>query len=70
MNHKELDVWKSSMMLAELVYYQTIDFLDHEQFGTNNQMRKAAVSVPTNALHAGITALGVSGRHQNRKHLY
>ena len=48
MNHKELDVWKSSMLLAELVYKQTKDFPKHEQFGMTSQIRRAAISVPTN----------------------
>jgi four helix bundle protein len=48
MNHKELDVWKSSMLLAEMVYKQTTDFPKHEQFGITSQLRRAAVSVPTN----------------------
>ncbi len=48
MNHKELDVWKNSMLLAELVYKQTKDLPKHEQFGLTSQMRRAAVSVPTN----------------------
>ncbi len=48
MNHKELDVWKSSMLLAELVYKQTKDFPKHEQFGMTSQIRRAAISVPAN----------------------
>lgn len=48
MNHKELDIWKSSMLLAELVYIQTKDFPVHEQFGLISQLRRAVVSVPTN----------------------
>ena len=48
MNHKELDVWKSSMLLAELVYKQTKDFQKHEQFGMTSQIRRAAISVPAN----------------------
>jgi four helix bundle protein len=48
MNHKDLDVWKTAMLLAETVYVETIDFPQHEQFGLTSQLRKAAVSVPAN----------------------
>ncbi len=48
MNHKDLDVWKSAMLLAENVYRETIDFPKQEQFGLTSQLRRAAVSVPAN----------------------
>ncbi len=48
MNHKDLDVWKSAMLLAENVYRETIDFPKHEQFGMTSQLRRAAVSVSAN----------------------
>ena len=48
MNHKDLDVWKSAMLLAEVIYLETGDFPNHEQFGLTSQLRRAAVSVPAN----------------------
>ena len=48
MNHKDLDVWKSAMMLTEKVYSKTVDFPEHEQFGITSQLRRAAVSVSAN----------------------
>lgn len=48
MNHKDLDVWKSAMLLAEKAYRETVDFPNHEQPGITSQLRKAAVSVPAN----------------------
>jgi len=48
MNHKDLDVWKSAMFLAEVIYVETGDFPNHEQFGLTSQLRRAAVSVPAN----------------------
>ncbi len=48
MNHKDLDVWKSAMLLAEKAYRETVDFPKHEHPGITSQLRKAAVSVPAN----------------------
>ena len=46
-------VWKNAMLLAELVYKQTKDFPAHEQFGLSSQLRRAALSVPSNAMPTG-----------------
>ena len=46
--HKKLDVWKRSMELAKLIYQITSQFPSSEQFGLVSQMRRAAVSVPSN----------------------
>ncbi|MFD1294271.1 four helix bundle protein [Lutibacter holmesii] len=48
MNHKELDVWKKSMDLVEQVYTISYLFPDTEKFGLTSQIRRAAVSVPSN----------------------
>lgn len=48
MDHKELDVWKKSMDLVELVYQLTCQFPSDEKFGLVSQMRRAAVSIPSN----------------------
>ncbi len=48
MNHKELDVWKKSMDLVELIYKLSNSFPDSEKFGLTSQMRRAAVSIPSN----------------------
>lgn len=48
MNHKDLDVWKKSMSLVELIYDYTKKFPEDEKFGLISQMRRAAVSVPSN----------------------
>jgi len=48
MNHKDLDAWKNSMLLAERLYIITKDFPQHEQFGLTSQIRRAAVSIPAN----------------------
>lgn len=48
MNHKNLDVWKRSMSLVEAIYALTNDFPDSERFGLISQMRRSAVSIPSN----------------------
>ncbi|MBZ9652097.1 four helix bundle protein [Psychroflexus montanilacus] len=48
MNHKELDVWKVSIELVTLIYKHTENFPKNEQFGLTNQIRRSAVSIPSN----------------------
>ena len=48
MNHKDLAVWKESIKLVKEVYLLLKDFPSYEQFGICSQMRRAAVSVPSN----------------------
>lgn len=46
--HKKLEAWKKSMDLVELIYAATSEFPVDEKFGLVSQMRRAAVSVPSN----------------------
>ena len=46
--HKELDVWKRSLVLAETTYTATRDFPPEEKYALSLQMRRAAVSVLSN----------------------
>ncbi|MFV8360212.1 four helix bundle protein [Flavobacterium sp. LS1P3] len=48
MDHKDLDVWKRSMDLVVKVYQITKLFPDTEKYGLSSQMRRAAVSIPSN----------------------
>jgi four helix bundle protein len=48
MIHKELDVWKESMLLAKEVYLLTKSFPKEELYGITSQIRRASVSVPSN----------------------
>ncbi len=45
---KDLIVWKKSMELAKLIYAVTLKFPQTEQYGLVSQMRRAAVSIPSN----------------------
>jgi len=46
--HKKLDVWKLSMELSRVVYRLTTGYPSEERFGLVSQMRRAAISVPSN----------------------
>jgi four helix bundle protein len=48
MIHKKLEVWKKSMDLVVVIYKLTSYFPPGEKFGLTNQMRRAAVSIPSN----------------------
>jgi four helix bundle protein len=46
--HKDLKVWQFSMDLVEKVYQNTNGFPKEEVYGLTSQMRRCAVSVPSN----------------------
>ena len=46
--HRKLEVWKKSMMLAKEIYGATEEFPKSEVYGLTSQLRRAAVSVPSN----------------------
>ncbi len=46
--YKNLIVWQKAMDLVELVYQATQSFPKEELYGLTNQVRRAAVSVPSN----------------------
>lgn len=47
-SYKDLIVWQKSIDLALLVYSLTEDFPKEEIFGLTSQMRRAAISIPSN----------------------
>ena len=47
-SHKNLIVWQKSMMLVTRIYEMTSTFPHEELFGITSQMRRAAVSIPSN----------------------
>lgn len=47
-HYKELLVWQKGMVLAKGVYGLTASFPTDERFGLVSQMRRAAISVPSN----------------------
>ena len=62
MNHRDLAVWQKSMALAVSVHALTKQMPKDEMFGLTSQMRRAAVSVPSN------TAEGAA-RHTTKEFL-
>lgn len=45
---RDLVVWQKSHKLTLSIYQATDEYPDHEKFGLVNQMRRAAVSIPSN----------------------
>jgi len=48
MDYRDLVAWQKSMSLAEAIYRETAAFPLEERYGLTAQMRRAAVSVPSN----------------------
>lgn len=48
MKYSELLVWQKAMAMVTDIYKITVFFPNEERFGLSSQMRRAAVSVPSN----------------------
>ncbi len=48
MYYKDLEVWKKSIEFVKTVYIITNEFPQEEKFGIVAQIRRAAVSIPSN----------------------
>ena len=46
--HRDLLVWQKAMVLVIDIYRATCDFPRHELYGLISQLRRAAVSIPSN----------------------
>ena len=47
-SYRDLEVWKKSIALVEQIYRASKNFPPDERFGLTSQLRRAAVSVPSN----------------------
>ena len=47
-NYRDLIVWQKAMDLVEKVYHTTKEFPREEIYGLTSQLRRAAVSIPSN----------------------
>ena len=62
-DYRRLDVWRRSRHLVLEIYNATYDFPADERFGLTRQLRRAAVSIPSNiAEGAGRASPGDFGR--------
>jgi four helix bundle protein len=57
---RDLRVWQEAMKLAREVYKGTASFPRHELYGLTQQIRRAAVSVPSNVTEG-------KGRHSDKE---
>ena len=46
--HEKLEAWQQAMRLVKAIYGQTQSFPKEEMYGLTQQMRRAAVSIPSN----------------------
>ncbi|MEZ5002277.1 MAG: four helix bundle protein [Chitinophagales bacterium] len=47
-DYKKLEVWKDAVDLVTDVYFTCENFPDSEKFGLTNQIKRCAVSIPSN----------------------
>ncbi|HHE38789.1 MAG TPA: four helix bundle protein [Candidatus Cloacimonetes bacterium] len=47
-SHEDLNVWKDSINLVTEIYRLTKDFPQNELYGLTNQIRRSAISIPSN----------------------
>lgn len=48
LHYKDLLIWQRGMSLASMIYRLTAGFPAEEKYGLTSQMRRAAVSIPSN----------------------
>ena len=63
MNYKKLMVWEKADELAYQVYVISKNFPREEQFGLTSQIRRAAISIPTNIAEG----VGRQGKNETRQ---
>ena len=61
-SYQDLEVWRKSIELAEMVYHVSAQFPPEERFGITGQLRRSVVSVAANIAEG-------SERHGNREFL-
>ena len=52
--HKDLDVWNKAIEFVTNLYAITEKFPNHELYGLTSQIRRAAVSVPSNIAEGAV----------------
>ena len=46
--HKNLEIWNKSIDLIVKIYNTTLSFPEDEKFGLSSQLKRAAISIPSN----------------------
>ncbi|HXG87619.1 MAG TPA: four helix bundle protein [Vicinamibacterales bacterium] len=62
---RDLVVWQRAMVLVERIYELTECFPRHEQYGLTTQLRRAAVSIPSNIAEGQARRTGYFLNHLN-----
>lgn len=65
-SHKDLKVWQESMTLVTKIYKVSENFPKHEVYGLSSQIRRAAVSIPSNIAEGA----GRKGENEFTRFLY
>lgn len=65
-SHKDLKVWQESMTLVTQIYKISEDFPKHEIYGLSSQIRRVAVSIPSNIAEGA----GRNGENEFTRFLY
>jgi len=60
--HRDLNVWKNSILLVKEIYLLTDNFPREEIYGLTSQIRRVAVSVPANIAEG-------AGRHYKKENI-
>jgi four helix bundle protein len=61
--HEQLEAWKFAMQLVKAVYQFTAEFPIEERYGLAQQMRRAAISIPSNLAEG-------AGRNSAKEYLH
>ena len=59
LKHKRLDTWKLSIQLVKEIYKETEKFPKAEMYGITGQLRRAAVSIPSNIAEGSSRKSGI-----------
>ena len=65
-SHKDLKVWQESITLVTKIYKVSENFPKHEVYGLSSQIRRAAVSIPSNIAEGA----GRKGENEFTRFLY
>lgn len=52
--YKDLVAWQKAIQLVDFIYIATEAFPKNEQFGLTQQLRRAAVSIPSNLAEGSV----------------